>query len=181
MVSERDRKDLATATTMILDTLKSGEPFTLNKLTAETGLNFRTVKKALELLEKAQSMLLEKKLDVSHMDNLTIIQMKERVGLASLPEHIQHLILKTAYHPTVSREEEILAYLLLHNALDSNSAVSIQSDNTLAGLIEAGHVEENDGRYYLTPVGKVVAEGALTLYPELKALIRKGQTIESNS
>ena len=175
MVRGRNRKDIVTATTMVLETLKSGEPFTLNKLTARTGLNFRTVKKVLELLERSQSALLEKKIDVLHADKLTVIQMKEKTGLASLPEHVQHLIIKTAYYPTVSREEEILSYLLLQNAVDARSRLVMQKDVTLEELVEAGHIEEKDGRYYLTSVGKMVAEGALKLYPELKTVRERMQ------
>lgn len=169
----RERRDILTATTMVLETLKSGEPFTLNKLATETGLNFRTVKKSLELLERVGSLLIEKKIDVSRSDKLTLIQMKERIGLASLPEHLQHLIIKTAYYPTVSREEEILAYLLLHNAIDARSAISMRKDSTLERLIEAEHVEEKRGRYYLTSVGKMVTQGALKLYPELKTVTER--------
>lgn len=171
----RDRKDILTATTMILETLKRGEPFTLNKLTMETGLNFRTVKKSLMLLETISGSLQDKQIDVSHANKMTLIQMKEKTGFASLPEHVQHLIIKTAYYPTVSREEEILAYLLLHNAADSRSAISMHKDGTLEGLVEAEHVEEKQGRYYLTSVGKMVAQGALKLYPELKTVTERMQ------
>ena len=156
---------------MVLETLKSGESFTLNKLTKETGLDFRTVKKVMEFLEKSQSTFLEKKIDVLRSDKLTIIQMKERAGLASLPEHIQHLIIRTAYYPTVSRDEEVLAYLLIHNATNMNSGVYMEKDRTLMELVEAGHVGTKNGKYYLTSVGKTVAEGALKLYPELKSII----------
>ncbi|MFY3740457.1 MAG: putative transcriptional regulator [Candidatus Nitrosomirales archaeon] len=169
----RDRKDLVTATTIILQTLRSGEPFSLNKLTTETGLNFRTVKKSLEFLETIGSLLNERKIDVLHADRLTLVQMKEKTGLASLPEHVQHLIIKTAYYPTVSREEEILAYLLLHNAVDPRSAISIQKDVTLEKLVEAEHIEEKRAKYYLTSIGKMVAQGALKLYPELKTVTER--------
>lgn len=169
-MATRDRNDFPTATNMVLEALSGGEPFTLNKLTMETGLNFRTVKKVMEFLETSQSTLLEKKIDVSHMEKMTVIQMKDRVGLASLPAHIQDLIIKTAYYPTVSREEEILVYLLLHNAIGQTSAVSLQTDITVKSLLEAGHMEVEDGRYYLTSMGKMTAKGALKLYPELKMI-----------
>ena len=163
---------------MVLETLKSGESFTLNKLTKETGLDFRTVKKVMEFLEKSQSTFLEKKIDVLRSDKLTIIQMKERAGLVSLPEHIQHLIIRTTYYPTVSREE-VLAYLRLHNATEKNSGVYIRKDSTLKELMEAGHVEAKDGRYYLTSVGKMVADGALKLYPELKMTKQRMQQVKA--
>lgn len=173
----RSRKDFASATRIIMDTLQSGEPFTMNKLVEKTGLNFRTVKKAVDLLETLQKGFLETKIDISHANKLTLIQLKNRIGLASLPENIQQLIIKTAYYPTVSREEEILAYLLLHNAVDAYSGISIQRDKTLEDLVEAEHVEVKDGKYYLTSVGKMTSEGALKLYPELRTITQSTQHI----
>lgn len=166
----KTRTDLSTAAGIVLKTLESGEPFTLNKLSNETSLNFRTVKKVLDLLEKYQTILLEKKIDVSNLDNLTIIQMKERSGMLSLPEKVRHLIIKAAYYPTVSRKEEILTYLLAHNATELNSRIRIDKDQTLARLIKAGHVGEKSGKFYLTNMGKIVVNGALILYPELKGI-----------
>lgn len=168
MKRKQRRTDLSTATEVVLKTLESGEPFTLNKLSNETALNFRTVKKVLELLEKYQTVLLEKKLDISNLDNLTIIQMRERSGLLSLPEKVRHLIIKASYYPTISREEEILTYLLSHNAIDVNSKIKLDRDQTVTKLIKAGHIEEKNGRFYLTNMGKMVANGAILLYPELK-------------
>lgn len=169
MKRKQTRTDLSTATGVVLKTLESGEPFTLNKLSNETSLNFRTVKKVLDLLEKYQTILLEKKIDVSNLNKLTIIQMRERSGMLSLPEKVRHLIIKASYYPTVSREEEILTYLLVHNATELDSRIKIDRDRTLEKLIKAGHIEEKNGRFYLTNMGKIVANGALTLYPELKS------------
>lgn len=170
MKRTQTRTDLSTATGMVLKTLESGEPFTLNKLSNETSLNFRTVKKVLNILEKYQAILLEKKIDVSTLDNLTIIQMRDRSGLLSLPEKVRHLIIKASYYPTVSREEEILTYLLAHDATKIDSRIKIDKDQTLVKLIKAGHVEEKNGKFYLTNMGKLVANGALILYPELKGM-----------
>lgn len=168
MKRRQTRTDLSTATGVVLKTLGSGEPFTLNKLSNETSLNFRTVKKVLDLLEKYQAILLEKKIDVSNLDNLTIVQMRERSGMLSLPEKVRHLIIKASYYPTVSREEEILTYLLAHDATDATSRIKIDKDQILMKLVRAGHVGEKNGKFYLTNMGKIVANGALMLYPELK-------------
>jgi hypothetical protein len=168
MKSRKARTDLSTATGVVLKTLESGEPFTLNKLSNETALNFRTVRKVLGILEKYQTVLLQKRIDITNLDNLTIIQMKERSGMLSLPEKVRHLIIKASYYPTVSREEEILTYMLAHNATGMNSGIRIDKDQTLTKLIKAGHIEEKKGKFYLTEMGIVVAGGAITLYPELK-------------
>jgi len=166
MKRKRSRNDIATATGMVLKTLESGEPFTLNKLSSETSLNFRTVKKVLGMLQQYQSLLLEKKIDVSTLDNLTIVQMRDRSGMLSLPEKIRHLVIRALYYPTMSPEEEILTYLLAHDATTVNSGIKTVKDATLEKLIKAGHVGEKSGKFYLTKMGKMVAGGALLLYPE---------------
>lgn len=166
---KRTRNDLSTATGIVLKKLTSGEPFTLNKLSNDTSLNFRTVKKVLNILEKCQNVLLEKKIDVSTLDNLTIVQMRDRSGFLSLPEKVRRLIIKASYYPTISREEEILTYLLAHDATKVASRIKMDKDQTLARLIKAGHVEEKGNKFYLTNMGQIVANGALLLYPELKS------------
>ena len=88
--------------------------------------------------------------------------------MLSLPEKVRHLIIKASYYPTVSREEEILTYLLARDATDTTSRIKMDKDQILVKLIKAGHVDEKNGKFYLTNMGKIVANGALMLYPELK-------------
>jgi hypothetical protein len=110
----------------------------------------------------------------STSENLTIVHAKERAGLALYPENIQRLIVKTAYYPTSSREEEILAFLLIHNATGASKGQSIpDGDSKLKSLVEAEHIARtSDGRYYLTADGQMIARGALKLYPELREVSR---------
>jgi len=96
--------------------------------------------------------------------------MQKISGMSSLTEKVRHLIIKASYYPMVSREEEILTYLLAHNATEANSRIKIDKDQTLAKLIKAGHVGEKIGKFYLTNMGKMVANGALMLYPELRGI-----------
>ena len=166
----RTRTDFVTAYQKVLGILKSGEPYTLNKLSNEASLNFRTVKKILYVLESSQSSFSGKHLDVSNLKNLTVIKMKEKTGLTLFPEHIQSLIIKTSHYPTVSREEEVLVHLLLKNATNRNSAMDLLEDQTLKDLVEAEHVEKTNGQYFLTEDGKYIAKGALKLYPELEKI-----------
>ncbi|NHI03211.1 hypothetical protein DYY67_1042 [Candidatus Nitrosotalea sp. TS] len=164
----RKRTDFVTAIHRVLEILKTGEPYTLNKLGQETNLNFRTVKKILSVLESNQTLLSGRSLDVSELDNVTVVRIKEKIGLTFYPENIQNLIIRTMYYPTSSREEEILVYLYLNNAINISSAIHLPEDNILKELTEAEHVEKTDnGKYYLTSDGQYVAKGALKLYPEL--------------
>ena len=167
----KGRKDFTSAVRIILSKLESGEPYTVNKLTDVTGLNYRTVKKALELLESIQIELESKRLDISHADKMTMVHMKARVGMTSLPDNIQQLIIKTAYYPTPSAEEELLVHLLLHKAVDPASATPLRHFKTLDELVEAEQIESKDGKYYLSSIGKTVAEGSLKIYPELKDVV----------
>lgn len=174
----RKRTDFVTAVRNILNVLKTGEPYTLNKLSEEAHLNFRTVKKILEVLESNAELVSGKTLDVSVFDNLTVVRMKEKTGLTSYPQHIQNLIIKTAHYPTPSREEEILVHLLLKNALGSSSAITIPEDNILQELVDAEHVgKTKDHAYYLTSDGKYIAKGALELYPELQNMLKSSSDI----
>ncbi|MGI0102404.1 MAG: hypothetical protein ACREA7_07400 [Nitrosotalea sp.] len=167
----RKRTDIVTAARKTLEVLKTGEPYTLNKLSEEAHLNFRTLKKVLDVLESNAELVPGKTLDVSEFDNLTVVRMKEKTGLASYPQNIQNLIIKTTYYPTPSREEEILVHLFLKDALASSSAIALLEDSILHDLVDAEHIgKTKDGKYYLTSDGRYIAKGALELYPELQSV-----------
>jgi predicted transcriptional regulator len=163
------RTDFPTAVTKALKILKNGESYTQNKLAQKTDLNARTIQKVLSLLGEVQSVLKEKEIDISELDNVKIIRMKEKGGLASLPDSLQKMIIKTLYYPTTSREEEVLAHLLIKNAISKKSAISLPEGKILRELENAEQiVKTGNGKYYLTDIGLMVAKGATELYPELK-------------
>jgi predicted transcriptional regulator len=176
----KKRTDFVTAARKTLEILKTGESYTLNKLSEETHLNFRTVKKILEVLESNAKLVSGKTLDISVFDNLTVVRMKDKTGLSVYPQNIQNLIIKTMHYPTPSREEEILVHLLLEDALATSSAISISEDIMLQDLFKAKYVAKTkDGRYYLTSDGKYIAKGALELYPELQKMSKtSGEIVE---
>ena len=169
----KTRTDFVTAHAMVLDVLKTGEPYSVSKLAQEASLNFRTVKKILHVLESSQSSFSGKHLDVTNLENITVVKMKEKTGMTMFPEHIQNLIIKTSHYPTVSREEEVLTYLFLKNATGKNSAIALPEGQILKELVEAEHVGKTSGKYYLTEDGFFIAKGALKLYPELKETVLK--------
>jgi hypothetical protein len=167
----KHRTDFPTALTRILRVLGTGNPYTLNKLAEEARLNFRTVKKSIDFLSTNQTSFLDKGLDISSLNNVTVVRLKEKASLSLYPANIQQLIIRTVYYPTMSREEEILAHLFMKGAIDNNSAMAITQDKVLRELIDAEHVAVTyDGLCYLTEDGKMIAEGALKLYPELERL-----------
>lgn len=165
------RTDFPTAVTKALKILKSGETYTQNKLAQKTDLNARTIQKVLSLLGEVQSALKEKEIDISESENVKIIRMKEKNGLASLPDSLQKMIIKTLYYPTASREEEILAHLLIKNAIGKKSAISLPEGKMLKELVKAEQISQTDsGKFYLTDIGIMVARGATELYSELKSM-----------
>lgn len=167
----RTRTDFVTAVEKTLETLKSGESFTQNKLAHKTQLNFRTLQKVLAHLGDVQLVLQDRIIDISNLDNVKIVRMKERIGLTSFPDNIQKMIIKTLHYPTSSREEEILVHLLIQKAISKNSAIHIPEDSILKELLKMEYVTKtNSALYYLTSDGIMVANGALKLYPELKQI-----------
>ncbi len=165
----KTRTDFPSAVQKILEILKTGESFTQNRLAEKTDLNFRTVQKILLHIQNIQQYLKDNKVDVFESESYKLITMKEKSGLSSFPENIQKMIIKTVYYPTISNEEEILVYLFLNKAVDSQYAIMMNLDSTVQRLIDAEYVMPiHDDKYYLTEDGQTIAIGALELYPEIK-------------
>jgi predicted transcriptional regulator len=169
----RQRTDFPSAVQQVIEVLSDGRPYTLNKLAQESNLNFRTVKKAVELIERTQTTLKSKRVEVSATsENHTVVQAREKSGFASLPEDVRRMVIKAIY-PSVTEEEKILAGLLRRGAISEKTAVAIPEEPALLRLVEAEHVNKAKGeakRYYLTNDGQMIAKGALQLYPELQEL-----------
>ena len=166
----KSRTSIVDAVHIILEILKSGEPFTLNKLARESDLNFRTVKKIIGVLQSSHDSFSGKQLEVSNLESTTIIQLKEKTGLLLFPETIQNLIIKTNHYPVASRDEEILVHLLLKNATEARNAIFLPEGKMIEELVEAEHVGKIDNKFYLTEDGLYIAKGALELYPELESM-----------
>ena len=162
------RTSIVDALHIVLEILKSGEPFTLNKLARESGLNFRTVKKIIDILQSSNNSFFGRQLDVLDLQSSTVIQLKEKTGLLLFPEAIQNLIIKTNHYPVASRDEEVLVYLLLQKATGRENAVRLPESKIVKELVEAEHVGKIGERFYITKDGAYIAQGALELYPELR-------------
>ncbi|PJC50528.1 MAG: hypothetical protein CO032_04330 [Nitrosopumilales archaeon CG_4_9_14_0_2_um_filter_34_16] len=166
----KTRTSIVDALHIVLEVLKSGEPFTLNKLAKESDLNFRTVKKIIDVLQSSHISFSGKQLEVSDLESTTIIQLKEKTGLLLFPESIQNLIIKTNHYPVASRDEEILVHLLLKKATTPENAVYLPEGRMIEELVGAEHVGKIGNRFYLTEDGRYIAKGALELYPELESI-----------
>jgi hypothetical protein len=106
------------------------------------------------------------------MKHSKLIEINEKSGLLDLPETIQNLIIRIVYYPNPSKEETILTHMFLKEAISPEKAISLEKDATVRKLVKQGQVLEIERalRFYLSDEGKIVAEGALKLYPELKEL-----------
>jgi hypothetical protein len=146
-------------------------PFSINSLTSETGLNRRTVEKVIKLLWEIQKFFEEKKLEVIKTRKQETVRLVERVGLLSLPNNLQRLIIRTAYFPTPTREQEILVHFYLRNALSPESAIELEDSPLIEKLVRQGQIKRlDDGRLYLSEEGRTVARGTLDIYPELERI-----------
>lgn len=161
------RTDLTSATLQIMKTLQNGEPYTLNKISEKTELNFRTVQKAFKLIEACQTQLESKKINITHLGHVVHIQMKSKSGITSMPMNIQKMLIRTSYYPTPDRNEEILVYLLQNGATKSTSAIQMNPSILLDELVAAEHAIKKGKKYYLSDMGAITAKGTMSLYPEL--------------
>lgn len=167
----RSRTDFPRAVQQVLKVLSDGRPYTMNRLAQEANLNFRTVKKVIELIEQTQRSLHSKSVNVSATsDNHTVVQARENSGLASLPEHIQNMVIKAIY-PAITEEERVLIHLLKRGAVSEKTAIWIVGSEALSHLMEAEHVLKSGAeRFYLSKDAQMIAKAALSLYPELQEI-----------
>jgi len=177
LIKAPERTSFPEAIRKILDTLsKSEENFTITSLSLSTGLNRRTVEKVLDVVLETQGVLEYKKLSVEKLNNIKMLRMEEKSGLLSLPDNIQKLIIRSAYFPTPSREEEIIVHLYLERAISREKAIRLEKSNLVGKLIEQGQLAEEQGKIYLTEEAITVAKGTLDLYPELKTITISDRT-----
>jgi predicted transcriptional regulator len=168
-----ERTSCPEAVKITLSALKSGETYSISQLSRETGLNRRTVKKTLDILAETQKHFLGKTLDITKLGQTLIIQLSDKGGLLNLPEELQNLIIRTAYYPTPSREEEIIVYLYREKAFSPENAITLNQSALVKKLVKQGQLlettKENKRAHYLSDEGQIIAKGAVKLYPELES------------
>jgi hypothetical protein len=80
------------------------------------------------------------------------------------------------YYPNPSEEEIVLIHLLLSEAFSPEKSLSLRKDQTIQKLVDQGQVLEGNKKLYLSDEGKIVAQGALKIYPELLELNKNVST-----
>jgi|GEM_PF-6415246 len=139
---------------------RKNKPVSISQLAKDSKLSSRTVKKYIKLIGAAK--------DSPDFRIITSPKfMIEPVGFLSLPERKRMSYLRKHY-PDVEGEGILLAELYNKGALSEKNGVRMERNEALRGLIKAEHIGERDGKFFLTKLGKRVAEGTLKIYPELE-------------
>jgi len=150
------------------------QPMTIQEIVRKTQLNRRTVEKTASVLEDMSKYLGQADIVFFNKGNMHLIEAKPRgnqLGLLGLPRDVQNLIIRTKYFPQPSKEEEILVHLFIREAKDAKSALRLDETETIKKLLELENISRShESTFFLTEVGKMVAIGALEIYPELKKL-----------
>jgi len=169
---ESARTPIITACGIILRTLKKeGKPVTISELVRMTELNRKTVDKCTEFLQFIQKELERNKIVLNEMNHLKLMKLEPRVGMLSLPEKTQRLIIRTLYYPEPSEEAYLLAHLYLRKAVDPEHAIRMPKTKPMRKLIKQGQILESRKGIYLLSEGITAAKGSLIIYPELKSTI----------
>ena len=161
------------AVKITLSTLENGKIFSMSHLSRQTGLNPRTLEKALNCLVDVQNTFENRKLIINRTPGMIAVQLTEKSGLLSLPENLQNLVIRTLYYPTPSREQEIIVHLFIKKAFNPENAIDFDRTDMIEKLVEQGQILKTEKKYYLSDEGIIAASGSLKLYPELKELGKK--------
>ncbi|MHB8568105.1 MAG: hypothetical protein ACYC7D_15135 [Nitrososphaerales archaeon] len=173
-----ERTSLPEALGIVIKTIEKRNDeraLTLKEISKETGLNPRTVRKTISLIEETKQFLERKDLRIIRGGSGILIQTdKKKVKMMDLPDDIQKFIIRTKYFPQPTREEEIQVYLYSRKAFDGKSALFLEDTPIVRELLKHERIEKTRGeepKFYLTEIGKMVALGALDVYPELERVI----------
>jgi hypothetical protein len=166
---ESTRTTLTEACRIILQSLKqTGKPVTISELVRMTELNRKTVDKCTEFLQLIQKELERNKIILNQMNHLKLIELEPRVGMLSLPEKTQRLIIRALYYPEPSEEVYLLVHLYLRKAVDPEHAILVPKTKPARKLSKQGQILESGKGIYLSSEGMKVAKGALRIYSELR-------------
>ena len=163
------RTPLSGAIKGVLDTLSGyGGNYTVTSLADETNLNRRTVEKAVDAIVEMQRVLEDRKIVLEDVNRTKVLRLEPRFGLRNVPEDVQRLLIRSAYFPLPSREQEILAYLCLRGSTSYSKALKLDRTESILKLLDQGQIARTrQGRIYLTKEGILTARGTLDIYPEL--------------
>lgn len=91
-----------------------------------------------------------------------------KAGWKSLPDSVLFSAIKSECYPVPPRDAWILARLIAEGAMSPDSAAGMPAGRNMRELVEAGHVGRAEGGFYLTGIGPSLAQGVLSMYPEME-------------
>lgn len=162
------RMSLDEAVKMILDNLPedSTTPYQLSK---NLNLNWKTVVKAVKIIEKIQRSCFEegRRLVLERVGKNYVIRTFGNLGGLTPEQRLEYV--RRKYFPEPETSDLLFAELLRRDATSPEKAVAIQRDALVSRFLRQGQFAETpEGKIYLTDEGILVAEGTLDLYPELR-------------
>lgn len=164
-LSRVSRTSLSDAVKVVLMNIPD-KPISISELALRAGLNWRTVKKVLEIIRDTQKFLGEKMLFLEKVGKTYVVR-TERRRLLSLPLEERVRYVRERYFPEPGPEELLLGKLFLCGAFGPDSAVKVEMSSVVERLLSQGQLAFNSkGEVYLTEEGRIVARGILKLYPE---------------
>ena len=159
------RTSLSDAVRVVLMNI-SDKPVTVRELALRTGLNWRTVKKVLEIICDTQRFLGEKMLFLEKVGKTYVVR-TERRKLLSLPFEERVKYVRERYFPEPGPEELLLGKLFLRGAVNPEGAVKVEMSSVVEKLLSQGQLAFNSKKeVYLTEEGQIAARGILKLYRE---------------
>jgi len=159
------RTSLIDAVRIVLMNIPDG-PVTVRELAVRTGLNWRTVKKALEIIRDTQRFLGGREVILEKVGKTYVVR-TERRRLLSLPLEKRMKYVRERYFPEPGPEELLLGKLFIRGAVSPEGAVKVEISSVVEKLLSQGQLAVNSkGEVYLTKEGQIAARGVLKLYPE---------------
>ncbi len=138
-----------------------GEAMSINRIAKESGLHYNTVQSYVKLIHRAQTM---PELEVIKSGRSTIVRTK---GFLSIPQRERLNILRKDF-PEPEKQDRLFINLLKSNAVSKVLAIKIPKTSMIEKLIKQEHIAETkDGGVYLTKTGKIIAGGAMKIYPDV--------------
>ena len=168
------------AVKIVLGLLRQNEssPMTIQEISRRAGLNRRTVEKAIDVLKFVNENMANAELVAFRSGGSNFVEVKpsrvrHEIGLLDLPSNVQRLVVRAAYFPTPSEEETILVHLLLRGATEQTLATPLEKSPTVLALLKQENILKTASGFFLSEIGRNVAQGALSLYPELANIVRQ--------
>lgn len=133
----------------------SDKPKSINRIAQETGMNWKTVDKYLNLIKTAKSIRLE----IIETEDTTYVREPE---LTALPIDMQSKFEREEFYSKIKQEDIILVSLLRNP-----KGIILPKTTKLVEMLRNELIIEREGVYFLTETGALLAKATLSKHPEL--------------